>query len=72
MIWLRKQGFDIAEYKEVDAANLEETVAWFAGKMEGNDLPADGLVLTFDDIAYGQSLGRTAKFPKDAIAFKWG
>ena len=71
MIWLRKQGFDIAEYKEVDAANLEETVAWFAGKMEGNDLPADGLVLTFDDIAYGQSLGRTAKFPKDAIAFKW-
>jgi DNA ligase (NAD+) len=71
MIWLRKQGFDIAEYKEVEAANLEETVAWFAGKMEGNDLPADGLVLTFDDIAYGQSLGRTAKFPKDAIAFKW-
>lgn len=71
MEWLKSQGFDVALYKPVDAANLEETVSWFTSQIEESDLPADGLVLAYDDIAYGQSLGRTAKFPKDAIAFKW-
>lgn len=71
MEWLKSQGFDVALYRPVDADSLEEAVSWFTVQIETSDLPADGLVLSFDDIAYGQSLGRTAKFPKDAIAFKW-
>lgn len=69
--WLADQGFDIVEYRMVKADNVEEAVAWFAERVEKNDIPSDGLVLTFDDIRYGESLGSTAKFPRDSIAFKW-
>ena len=71
MLWLKGQGFDVVEYRMVTADNLEEQVKWFASQIESNDFPSDGLVLTYDDIAYGESLGRTAKFPRNAIAFKW-
>ena len=71
MLWLKNQGFDIVEYEVVTADTIEESVQHFAGKIESNDFPSDGLVLTYDDLAYGESLGRTAKFPRNAIAFKW-
>ena len=71
ILWLKNQGFDIVEYQLVTAENLEEQVQNFAAKIETNDFPSDGLVLTYNDIAYGESLGRTAKFPRNAIAFKW-
>lgn len=70
-VFLKEQGFQVVEYKRVDAGNVAETVKWFAGKVETNDFPSDGLVLLLDDIAYGESLGMTAKFPRNAIAFKW-
>lgn len=69
--FLKSQGFDVVEYKEVTADNMLESVEYFAEKIASYDIPSDGLVLIFDDIAYGKSLGRTAKFPRDAIAFKW-
>lgn len=69
--WLESMGFDAVESKAVTKDNLEETVAWFAAQIPSMDVPSDGLVLTFDDMAYGASLGSTAKFPRDAIAFKW-
>ncbi len=69
--FLRGQGFDVVEYKEVTADNILEGIEYFADAIAGYDIPSDGLVLIFDDIAYGKSLGRTAKFPRDAIAFKW-
>ena len=69
--WLAAQGFDVVEYRMVDPATIVEAVGAFEGEVEGNDLPSDGLVLVFDDIAYSKSLGVTAKFPRDAIAFKW-
>ncbi len=69
--WLSGQGFDVVEYREVTAAGLPEAVKAFSGAIDKNDTPSDGLVLLYDDIAYGQSLGRTAKFPRDSIAFKW-
>lgn len=69
--WLASQGFDVVEHYLVTAENLEERVAYFAEKIVENDFPSDGLVLVYDDIAYGQSLGRTAKFPRDSFAFKW-
>lgn len=71
MLWLKSQGFDIVEYKMVTADTLEETIQDFASKIETNDFPSDGLVVIYDDIAYGESLGRTAKFPRNAMAFKW-
>jgi DNA ligase (NAD+) len=71
MLWLKNQGFDIVEYKVVTADTLEESVQEFAAKIEENDFPSDGLVVIYDDIAYGESLGRTAKFPRNSIAFKW-
>ena len=61
----------MVHYEEVDAASLPASVEGFAKAVEGNDIPSDGLVLTYDDIAYGESLGRTAKFPRNSIAFKW-
>ena len=70
-LWLREQGFEVVEYQVVTAENMQETVQWFAGKIQDNDFPSDGLVLLYDDIAYGDSLGRTAKFPRNSIAFKW-
>ena len=69
--FLHSLGFDVVEGKLVTASNIEEVVQWFAGEVEKNDIPSDGLVLAYDDIAYGQSLGRTAKFPRHSIAFKW-
>lgn len=69
--WLNAQGFSTVEYKKVDSSNVEETVKWFAEHITKNDMPSDGLVLTYDDIEFGQSLGATAKFPRDSIAFKW-
>ena len=69
--WLAELGFDVVETHLVNGQNLQQTIDLFQKEVAGNDMPSDGLVLTFDDIAYGQSLGQTSKFPKDAIAFKW-
>ena len=69
--WLKTQGFDIVEYRMVDSKNLEETIQYFSDKISTNDFPSDGLVALYDDIAYGDSLGSTAKFPRNAFAFKW-
>ena len=70
-LWLKEQGFDVVEYKVIQESQVEEAVEWFAGEITANPFPSDGLVLTYDDIAYGQSLGTTAKFPRDSYAFKW-
>lgn len=69
--FLTKMGFDVVEYKEVDKDSILEAIDYFAKAIETYDVPSDGLVLTYEDIAYGQSLGRTAKFPRHSIAFKW-
>lgn len=71
MEWLKEQGFETVEYHMVNAGTIEEEVAWFADQIQKNEVPSDGLVLLYDDIAYGQSLGSTAKFPRDSFAFKW-
>ncbi|MDO4266110.1 MAG: NAD-dependent DNA ligase LigA [Eubacteriales bacterium] len=70
-LWLKEQGFDVVEYRRVNGETLPEAVQAFKAAITENDFPSDGLVLTFDDLAYGISLGRTAKFPRNAIAFKW-
>ena len=69
--WLREQGFDVVDHVIVDADTLPDAVADFAKRIETYDIPSDGLVLLLEDIAYGDSLGTTAKFPRNAIAFKW-
>ena len=69
--WLTNLGFDVVEHKEVDQANLKETVLWFEEKVKTNDFPSDGLVIIYEDIAYGDSLGQTSKFPKNSLAYKW-
>ena len=69
--WIASQGFDVVEYRHVDKTNLPETIDRFEEQVKTNDFPSDGLVLIYDDIEYGRSLGTTAKFPRDSIAFKW-
>ncbi len=69
--WMRRQGFETVEYVRVDADTIEDAVKDFEKRITGFPLPSDGLVLIFDDIEYGRSLGTTAKFPRDSIAFKW-
>ena len=71
MEWLKEQGFETVEYHMVTADTAEQEVIKFSEKIAHNDFPSDGLVLIYDDIAYGQSLGRTSKFPRDSYAFKW-
>ena len=71
MEWLKSQGFTTVEYYMVTRDTVEDEVAKFSSKISENDFPSDGLVLTYDDIAYGRSLGRTSKFPRDSFAFKW-
>lgn len=70
-IWLKKQGFEVVEYKVVTSENLDEAMDYFSKAIVNNDFPSDGLVVTYDDIAYGESLGSTAKFPRNSFAFKW-
>lgn len=69
--FLEKQGFEVVEHVPVMPDTIQEAISGFEKKIETYDVPSDGLVLTYEDIAYGQSLGRTAKFPRDSIAFKW-
>ena len=71
MNWLASLGFEIVPYKMVDRSNIIDAIASFAEKVVENDFPSDGLVLIYDDIAYGTALGTTAKFPRNSIAFKW-
>lgn len=71
LLWLEKQGFDVVERKIVTRETMEKGVQWFSKQITENDIPSDGLVLLYDDIAYGKSLGTTAKYPRDSIAFKW-
>lgn len=70
-LFLKQQGFDVVEYRRVNESNIISQIEYFEGAIAENDFPSDGLVLLYDDIAYGDSLGRTAKAPKNAIAFKW-
>ena len=69
--WMKEQGFEVVPYKKVTGSTVEEAVSLYAEEILSFDIPSDGLVLLMDDIAYGESLGRTAKFPRNAIAFKW-
>ncbi len=69
--FLKEQGFDVVEHSIVDPDTILGEIESFENKIQTYDIPSDGLVLTYNDIAYGQSLGRTAKFPRDSIAFKW-
>lgn len=69
--FLNRQGFDVVEYRMTDSETILDAVSYFEQKIADYDIPSDGLVLTYEDMAYGRSLGRTAKFPRDSIAFKW-
>ena len=69
--WLNEQGFEVVEYRKVIAETLDEAMDYFSEAVTTNDFPSDGLVALYDDIAYGESLGTTAKFPRNAMAFKW-
>ena len=70
-LWLKEQGFDVVEYKKVTGEGIAKAVEEFSEAIVQNDFPSDGLVSIYEDIAYGQSLGRTSKFPRDSYAFKW-
>lgn len=69
--WAKNEGFDIVEYKFTDSKSIADDIAEFESKIESNDIPSDGLVLLLDDIALGERLGSTSKFPRNAMAFKW-
>ena len=69
--FLKSLGFEVVEYKRVTPDDIIDTIRWFSDKISENDFPSDGLVLSYEDVEYGRSLGRTAKFPRNAIAFKW-
>lgn len=71
MEFVKDLGFEIVEGFKVDKDSILDQIRWFSEKIAENDFPSDGLVLIYDDIEYGKGLGTTAKFPKDAIAFKW-
>ena len=69
--WAKNEGFDVVEYKFTDSKSIADDIAEFESKIESNDIPSDGLVLLLDDIALGERLGNTSKFPRNAMAFKW-
>ena len=71
MEFLKEQGFETVEYVRVTPSDVADKIGEFEARIAQNDIPSDGLVLTLDDIAYGESLGTTAKFPRNSIAFKW-
>ncbi|WP_274969863.1 NAD-dependent DNA ligase LigA, partial [Lachnoanaerobaculum orale] len=69
--WAKNEGFDVVEYKFTNRESLANDIADFESRIADNDIPSDGLVLLLDDIALGERLGSTAKFPRNAMAFKW-
>ena len=69
--FLKEQGFDVVDYIKVTPETILGAIETFEKRIEEYDIPSDGLVMTYEDIAYGESLGRTAKFPRHSIAFKW-
>ena len=69
--WAKNEGFDVVEYKFTNRESLANDIAEFESRIADNDIPSDGLVLLLDDIALGERLGSTAKFPRNAMAFKW-
>lgn len=71
ILWLNKLGFETVEYRMTDKNAIEKDISYFSERISANDFPSDGLVLLYDDIDYGRSLGRTSKFPRNSIAFKW-
>ncbi|MDR2182931.1 MAG: NAD-dependent DNA ligase LigA [Clostridiales bacterium] len=71
LAFLKQQGFAVAEYHLVDSENVADAVEYFKDAVAARDFATDGLVLTFDDVAYSESLGATSKFPRDSVAFKW-
>ena len=71
MEWLKKQGFETVEYRSVTGETLNQVMDYFSSRVSENDFPSDGLVVVYDDIAFGESLGTTAKFPRNSFAFKW-
>lgn len=71
LLFLKEQGFDIVGYKRVTEETILDVVAWFEKEIRTYEVPSDGLVLSYDDLTYSRSLGSTAKFPRDSIAFKW-
>ncbi|MDO4438596.1 MAG: helix-hairpin-helix domain-containing protein [Eubacteriales bacterium] len=71
MKWLRRQGFEVVEHVLTDSKKIFSDIEYFKEKIAYNEYPSDGLVLTYNDLEYGRSLGRTAKFPRHSIAFKW-
>ena len=71
MEWLKGQGFETVPYHMVTAKDVDREIAWFEQQIVHNDFPSDGLVALYDDIAYGDSLGSTSKFPRNSYAFKW-
>lgn len=70
-MFLKEQGFDVVEHFMVNENDILDRIQYYADSIEHNPIPSDGLVLAYNDIEYGKSLGRTAKFPRNAIAFKW-
>lgn len=71
IMWLASLGFEVVPYQKVNRNTISDAVQRFSKEIQSNDLPSDGLVLAFDNLVYSKSLGRTAKYPKDSIAFKW-
>ena len=69
--WISHLGFKPVDYEVVNADNILEKIQDFENRITSNNIPSDGLVLTFNDTAYGRSLGTTGKFPKHSMAFKW-
>ena len=71
MKWMAEQGFDVVEFVKVDNKNILEAIDNYAERVHSFEIPSDGLVLTLEDLEYAATLGTTAKFPRDSLAFKW-
>lgn len=71
MKWMAEQGFDVVEYVKVDNKSIFEAIDNYAERVHSFEIPSDGLVLTLEDLEYAATLGTTAKFPRDSLAFKW-
>lgn len=69
--WLKERGFEVVDYQKVYKDTIEEAIIHFKERIHEQEIASDGLVLTYNDIAYSESLGETSKFPRDSIAFKW-
>lgn len=66
-------GFEVVPYVKYNSStdNIEKKIEALKNIAKEKSLPIDGLVVTYNNVEYGKSLGMTGHHPKHSLAYKF-